>query len=126
MKNVLYEIATGAEISSTTMTINPIPAGMGVKATDKAGIWNASVLDYAPIPASTVITMQEFTKRIGMAKMQAILVASKTDIAVETLLRYTDKFITVDTTDPELIYGLDYLVTAEVLTEVEKEAILNG
>jgi hypothetical protein len=122
--NHLYDIATGRLESSTALDVTTIPDGRAVKASSKTGVWNTQTLDFDPIPPNTVITMQEFTKRIGMIKMQAILVASKTDIAVETLLRYTDKFTTVDTTDPELMYGMNYLVQIEIFTQAEMDEIL--
>jgi len=75
--NHLYEIATGKLISSTSLSIPDIPAGMAVKVSSLTGIWNTTTLDFDPFPEKRVITKLDFIELFTDSELEAIISKSK-------------------------------------------------
>ncbi len=124
--NHLYIVATGALVSSTSLAINPVPAGMAVKVSSSTGAWNTSTLDFDEPTGNGYIDKAVFYKRITCAVLQDIKIASKTDIQVETLLDYIAGFQSINLDDSELRDGLEYLEDQGVITEAKRLEVLNG
>lgn len=124
--NHLYVVATGALVSSTSLAINPVPAGMAVKVSSSTGAWNTSTLDFDEFTGNGYIDKSVFYKRITCSVLQDIKTAAKTNIAIETLLDYIAGFQSINLDDDEVIDGLEYLVDQSVITDAKRLEVLNG
>lgn len=122
----LVETATGRNISQSSEPISNVKVGFHIVETaDNVGIWNESTLQFDPIPVKNVLVKSSFYKKIGIGLFGKVVAASKTDVEVEVLVEYIKGLETIDLDDPELLYGLNLLVTKGVWTQAEMDGVLS-
>jgi len=122
----LIETATGRNTSQSSVPIENIKAGFHVIETaDNIGIWNEATLQFDPTPENKRIVKSTFYKNIGIGLFGKVVAASKSDVEIEILLEYIKGLDTVNLEDPELLYGLNLLVSKGVWTQAEMDGVLS-
>lgn len=125
MANHLYEMATGRLVSSTVLDIPDIPSGMAVKASDKTGTWDETLLDFIPSPPVTRLSKDSFYRRVGLVRFKKIQVAAKTDDQVAAFMGYIKGLSYIDLASSDIDLGLTYLQTSGVLNSQDVQEIKN-
>lgn len=126
----IYATATGELVSIGTVVADPLPAGMAAKALagDPAGKqWNSTTLVFdavSPLPPSW--TNYQFIKLLTMAERIAVREFAKTDAIAADFMDLLDKSGEVLRANPDVLAGLNYLVSAGKLASGRPMEILNG
>jgi hypothetical protein len=127
----VYDIATGALVSVGTVIADPLPSGMASQmlAAEPTGLhWNATTLAFES-PASTLPdswTVYTFLKRLTSAERIAIRTLAKTDVIAEDFMNLLDQSGDVIRSNPDVLAGLNYLVSVGKLAAGRPSEILNG
>jgi hypothetical protein len=127
----VYDMATGALVSVGTVIADPLPSGMSSQAlvAEPTGLrWNTTTLAFEP-PASTLPdswTVYEFLKRFTSAERIAIRTLAKTDVNAEDFMHLLDQSGDVIRSNPDVLAGLNYLVSTGKLAAGRPSEILNG
>jgi hypothetical protein len=127
----VYDIATGALVSVGTVIAEPLPPGTASQAltAEPTGLhWNATTLAFEA-PANTLPdswTVYTFLKRITSAERIAIRVLAKTDVIAEDFIHLLDQSGDVIRSNPDVLAGLNYLVSTGTLAAGRPSEILNG
>ena len=120
----LVETATGRNHSQSSAPILDPKAGFHVVETaDNVGIWNESTLEFDPSPIVNIVKKSDFYKKVTLPLFSKVVAASKTDVEVEVLLEYIKGLESINFDDPELVYGIDLLVTKSVWTQAEADMV---
>jgi hypothetical protein len=88
------------------------------------GSWTLMVVPTAPVvPSIRRASQIEVLQRIPQAKRWAILTAAKTDVVIEDIMGLLRATLQVELDDPDLIAGLAYLVSKNLLTTADVAVI---
>ena len=107
--NHLYNVLTGLLISSTSLEIDNVPAGMAVKVSNNTGVWNGVTLDFDPLAVVVRLDKIDFLDLFTDAEMDNILDAEATDKNVRRFLKKLDMTSLVVMTNQSTINGLNYM-----------------
>ncbi len=129
----VYRASNGQLVSVGEVVADPLPDGLASVAIDGPDIgtheWDAAALSFVPrlARASRVSwSRYDFLKRIPTPKRIGIRVAAKNNPIVEDFVSLLDSANEVLSDDPDMIVGLDYLVSIGLLDAADKECIING
>ncbi|HJW80812.1 MAG TPA: hypothetical protein VJ396_01100 [Acidiferrobacterales bacterium] len=125
---VVYEIATGREVSRTdspALIASPMPAGLASKqvADPAAGwVWSPGLLDFVAPPAVRRIGKTEFIQRFTLAERKELFgyahgttytAAQQKNLA--SFMRYLDYLDVIDLDDTGIQQGVNYMETVAIL-----------
>ena len=113
--NHVYETSTGKLISSTTLEVKGLRAGLAVKESDKSGTWNTNALDFDPLPMTNTIPKDAFVSRFTDAETEALLVASKSNNNVAMFIQKIDFIGRVDLSSANLIAAVNRMETEGII-----------
>lgn len=95
----IYDLATGQLISESSLVIDPIPGGIGVKIFSREaslGIWNASTLQFDPRPQNKKEDKLVFIDRFSDSELEGIMAARRTNDKVAVFVKKLDLAEDVD------------------------------
>lgn len=125
---VVYEIATGRDISRTdspALIADPLPAGFASKqVADPASglVWSTALLDFVAAPGPRRIGKAVFIQRFTIAERKELFgfahgttytAAQQKNLA--SFMRYLDFLDVIDLDDTALQAGVNYLTTVSIL-----------
>lgn len=118
----LYRTADGALLSESSDPIAPVPEGCAVhsrvtRADARTEVWDATTRAFLPRAneVTRVITKYRFMARVGLSVLAAIEGRrAQGDHLVAALLTWLQMASSVDLDDPNLVAGLQYLVSLDL------------
>lgn len=129
MWQAIYKQATGELVSLGTVVADPLPAGLMAKdvgASRPSGVWNAATLAFEPVAAQKTWTSYEFLKRLTLAERTGARELAKTDAIAQDFMHLLDRSGEVQQNNPDVLAGLNYLVSQGRMTAGRPSEILNG
>jgi hypothetical protein len=125
----VYKQATGELVSLGTVVADPLPAGMASKdvgASRPSGAWNAATLAFEAVVTPMTWTGYAFLKRLTLAERAAARELAKTDPIAADFMHLLDRSGEVQQNNPDVLAGLNYLVSQGRMVAGRPSEILNG
>ena len=122
--NHVYETSTGKLISSTTLEVKGLRAGLAVKASDKTGVWDTTSLDFIPRPETKIISRLDFLRSFTDPEFEGIIGASRTNDKAEMFLVKLEVAGFIDLKDSGTIRAVNGLAQLDLLTPERASEIL--